>query len=342
MALWKILIRKKDMVNFAQLRLYYACKIQLYCAGLGPRILGMVSTKDLGSTGLTLMSAFQLIQTPMAGLIQNNQAMLQGVDFFGEDIKQMLFQKDVHIFGSLVDSSDTKNISMTSFQAVDQYHNALQALINSPQPVSLANYQIVNFITKNILDDFCLKNNQITAIFQASMAQRQDHLQTMTYLCLFVTPLSIAVIVAALLAFINRQYMKEKSDMLKFIMMQPGHVRHAKQIFQHFRDSVYNEDVQVQDQDQYQTTCFEVFDTLPRERQIVDHQGRRKKNLQTVTTLTMKRHYYKYILKIGVYAVIIISVMIASLLYTARATGVYITGDRVNSHLLTISVQELS
>ena len=313
------LVLKKDMLNYAQLRSFYAAKVKANIRGDWLLIsAALTKTTYPESTNLSVEQDFALIKILLTEMIHANQGMVRGLNFLEKDLRDVLFSRDIRIFGSYVDSLDTSYENVTNFQAVDQFNSALQAAFHLPKAISMASYHITTFIIINTVNDFFSKNNEIVTLFEKYVDKGRKYSEDSITLGLIINPLLLLWIVLVLAVIIWRQYRKEKYRMLAFTKLHPENIKIALASFEKFQQSLLKEEsfeIKLRSAHLSRKFFIATNDILTTDNYHKNH------NRQTVKYSQTRARYYRYFINVSLSIAVLMAITIWNFLSAKQATA---------------------
>ena len=311
------LVVKKDMLNYAQLRAFYVARITINCRGGFLAIDGEIDPTRFHDAGLTSKVTLASLKVYYTNLVEANKGIINGIDSLDSSITQKLFEKNIRIYGTYANSLDSSYEDVTSFQAIDHYANALRALFLLDDYYSQQAHDARNFIFRNTLNDFFVKDNEITSIFKNSVSLGKNYFESAVRLCFIVTPISLTSILILLVLIIWRQYNKENAHMLAFVKLHPASIQDVLKSLTAFKKSLVEEELF---ESKSAAICFDDPAFLSQELQPPNYH--KKQNIQTIKYHKIHVRYYGYILKAIFYIVILIMFVIWNFVSAQQSTKI--------------------
>ena len=298
------LVLKKDMLAYTQLRAFWDIKTQILARGGALQISGNLTAGDLDSVSNSVKGVITDMLEYTRYLDNANTGLLSGIDSLDDSLKKKIFKSDIRLVGSIDDSSAPSFNKITNFQAVAQMINAAKKADSLKNPISSEGYNILTYVTYNTLNDFLAKNKQITEIFIESISDQRESFEEAIVLCLLVTPILLAVMALVLTFIIFNQYRMEKHYMETFLKLHPKGIKIALNSFFDFKRRIDNEDWQ---QDNSQSDLSDLFSVAIQNLQI--KQYHKKENDQLIKYSQTQKRYYKYVLRILFYSILLLGIM---------------------------------
>ena len=307
------LIIKTDLLNYAQLRTYQTCRMHNIARGSILQIAGVVTDTDLNVPNKQLQGNLDTMLSALTVLLQANDGILNNINNENDEIKQMLFQKDINITGNALDPTDPKYQLITSFQQVDIVTQALMVLKSLTTLISTAATRTFTFLANNLPNDFLAKNEEIIEVFLASVKQQKDNLQIAINLSVIVLPILLAGIVVLLSLIIWKQYQKEKENLLAFLKLNPLMIQHILENLKTFQRKL------ARLEDFTEELRPTVLYRLEYSSQFSSGYHKNQ-DLKTINSMNMKKRYIGYVLQILLYISILIIIVIVNYALITKAT----------------------
>ena len=302
---------RKNLLKYSEERSYKAALLHINAVGLGLQILGALSA---GGDILGLQEAVDNMQIRLRDMKEANDNMLKDTYSLEEEIQKELFLADVKMIGTYLDSTDTTEKKVNTFQATQEVTNAVKALYALPDAKTTAGYHIFNYLTNNLMDDFQYKSVQITDTFTSSVEQQKESYQTTSNFFLSLNPCLLAGIGVFLCVIIWNQYRIEKENMKAFIKIRSGGVRIIANRLLQFRKSIQNEETFENSQ------AIRDFENLHEGEQKSDY-SKRESN-QNINYKGFLRRYYKYTARVIFCILILLGISIWDFVTTKQAIKV--------------------
>jgi len=307
------LIVKNNLLNYAQLRTYHTTKIENTARGSGLILAGALTPSQLTGADSQLKGSILNLEPSLTALIEANEGIIHHLHSENSDIKEMLFQKDINIKGTVLDPTDTKASQwITSFQQVDVITYAMKYIIGLDPLASPEGGRAFSFLVSNTLNDFLAKNEEITQAFLASLNKQKDSLQTMINLSVIVLPLLLAGIVLLLSVIIYIQYTTEKHYLLAFLKLNPQMINSITENLKLFQKKLTN-------QEKFETELVpSLLYKLDRSTQF-KHYHKKEFN-QKIRYSDMKKRYVGYIFRVLFYMSLLILIVVINYIFIWKAT----------------------
>ena len=308
------LVVKKNLLKYAQFRMYKAILIQVNARGTALQLAGRLAH---GGIILGVDEAVGNFHLHLSDLLTSNKEILGGANTLDQMIQEKLFDRDVRINGSYIDDKSGAIQNVTNFQSVEIYGSAIQSIISMENRSSYEGLEVLEFLTHNILDDFLTKTLEVTQLFLDSVNDQKEFFQDTIILCLVVTPLSLGGIGLILTKIIWKQYNTERNYLSGFIKLKPSGVEHVLSNFVKFRECLINENsFKNKDRD----NNIEEKNLKPAKGSV--RLSFRTNNIQEVVYLGMRRRYSSYTLKFFIYLVILLGIMLWNFISALDSTNI--------------------
>jgi len=300
------LITKTNLLNYAQLRTYHTTIIHNTARGSALTLSSNTETQHKRNVQ-TMLESLAVIDKADIGIVNSLSSE-------SDYIRQILFQNDVNITGSALDSSDKHWQLVTNFQNVDLITHAALILKNlttiKSNPIA---GRVLTFIASNFVDDFLAKNEEIIDAFIESVNNQKSNLRTMIDLFVIILPLLLSGIIVLLSVIIWKQYIKEKRLLLAFLKLNPKLVQQVLDNLKAFQSQLIN--LEEREDELKLNSVYKV----DRNAQFTSshHKGDGRK---VIRSGNMQRRYYGYNIKVLFYIAILIVIVIANYVYTKKAT----------------------
>ena len=300
------LVVKKNLKNNAQIRALNAISVQFSCRGLYQELVGIIKPQDYPQLKFGVhASAQSQMSNYVPYLIASNKAMIEDSYILEAEVAKVFFAQSVQINGSPVDSESDEVKWVTTFQAVDQYVDVVEALYALPDVHSTAAFHLANFVANNVLDDFIISNNNITTALSASVTTARRHLEEITTLCVILPP-ALLLLVALVLSFIIiGQYRTEKAYLAAFIKLHPAHIKRLLLSFEHFRKTLQADEADTVDR--LQNRMFAKY-SHENDTQMTSYH--KKQTEQQVEYTLIRQRHYSYAIKAAFYTAVLMAIMI--------------------------------
>jgi len=300
------LVIKKNLLNYAQTRSYYACKLPYAIEVTNLLSIGIDVSVYLPSIYIPPLQLLAIYKSYLVELSTANNNILKLLGHLDADVHEKVFKNDVRIFGSIYDIDDDSYINETSFQAVQSLgrpYDYLMSLDDPVEPKSAAAYQ---YIRRNSINDFLAKNQQITNIFQSSVNEQRDTLNFFVSLCLIISPLLLLGIGLLLSLIIWRHYSREKWYLKAFIKLHPGSVKLTLKNTEIFQQALVKEE-SFEDKEIIRKFWDQ---SMLLEEMNIHSSHYSKQDVQIISTKKTKKKYYLSVLQTGFYIGILIAVIL--------------------------------
>jgi len=235
------LVIRKDLLNYAQSRSYYASKLCFVIMHIYAYTVGVDIYKIPDSLVLGPSVAIGAMPTYYKGLAQASYNISKLIVKINDDeILDEVFAKNLRINGSMHDLSDKSIRYGTSFEAVDLLVTASRLLIVSNY-WSTGARPICEFLRWNAENDFLAQNQYITALFQRSVNNQRRNLKDFIMVCLVLTPFLLGGVGLLLAAIIWRQYSEEAAYLRAFTKLDPGAIKSILKGMELFRSALLHD-----------------------------------------------------------------------------------------------------
>jgi len=293
---------KKNLMKLSQERSYMAALAHALTLGGVLNIKGAITA---GGSVVDLNTTLYNLQGRMKYMKAANDEMLEYVYSLDREFQDLLFVQDVGINGTYLDSDDGSYKKVNTFQATEEFASAVTAVNALSNPVSVEGYNIFNYVTINIANDFQYKNKQITNIFISSVQKQKQSYQIVINVCLFLTPVLLAAL-AILLAFIIwNQHQIEKRNLKAFIKINPKTVKEISDQLAKFKKNLINDE---SFERKWLSGMNEEFEVGPEFEQNSSYS--KKHNTQVIIYKDFRKRYINYILRVTLYMGILIGITI--------------------------------
>ena len=317
------LITKTNLLNYAQRRTLQICSIHNNARGCKLTIDGLLVGSDLQVADSSLRNSLANMDVPEQILTQSNTGIANNIASEDDEIKQMLFEKDITIIGNLIEPTDTNTQIITHFQHGDVIRNTVRYLNGLPLVASSAGGNAFSFILNNAAKDFLVKNNAIIDMFQASVDNQKSSLQVMINLSVIVLPILLAGIVCLLAVIIFKQYRKEKQHLLAFLKLNPAMIQYILENLKVFENRLIKHE-KLEDK-----LVPKLIYRLENATQFTSYH--KTHDSQVVSYYNMQKRYFLYIFKVLFYITLLIAIVILNyVLITKAVDEIYRKQRQVN------------
>jgi len=299
------LVVKKNLLNYAQTRSYYACKMPYAIGGAYLMSISIEVQNFLPNVYIPPKTAVGLLLNYYKNLVAASANITKLLGTLDETMFDKLFQKDVRMIGSVYDINDETFINVTSFQAVSDLGVPVRYLNDMQNPGISEGRAAYTFIRRNVADDFLSKNLEITEIFQDSVNEQRDYLKFFVSLCTILSPLLLVAVALSLGLILWIQYSKEKQYLLAFVKLHPSSIKLTLENVESFKQALVNDD---SFEDRKVIEYFWNKSHLLEKLHITGHYY--KRDLQTASTKKMKKRYFLFIIQMVIYIGLLIGVLL--------------------------------
>jgi len=254
----------------------------------------------------------------VSSLRNARRQMIEGLESLGdEDVQRIFAKQDVNITGLFYASKDNITRTITLFQAAEAVENAVQYILNLEKPVSEEGYEAFNFLGINILDDFLSKCNEITNIFINSVEAQRKSFQTITHLCLIVTPFALLGVIFILVIIILNQYRIGNDHMQALIKLKPNGIKRVQNRLIQFQknlrdgDGVHNPE--------YLDYIANLGSHILEEK---EGHFKRKNRDQVIIYREFRRRHFRYVIRVTLYLFVLILVILWNYFSTEHSTKI--------------------
>jgi len=296
------LVTKKNLLRYAQVRLYRMMLININSMGAYNNIKGYNPVNDVL---LAITSPINNIRNHLPEMIKYNKKIIEGLGSLDEDIKKDLFDEDIRIFGSTIDDTDQSVDNVTQFQAIDQITTAAKGITSASNPYTLRVEYLFNFILKNTMDDLIYKNQRMSDLFSKLLNEEKDYLQQVIVMCLIITPVMLFFVGIMTIIIIGFYYLKEKRYVLSFIKLNPKKVELIQKSLKCFERNLINEEEFGNDQ---ATLLYNTLTKIPKHEENLA----KREQSQIIKYKTLRAKYMKHIVKVSVYIAALTGILIAN------------------------------
>jgi len=301
------LVVKKNLLNYAQTRAYYGCKVPFTTISSYLLSIGIdVYSYYAGGVAFTPAVLNLIAYEYYLGLATANDDIIKLIgDLEENEIYLELFGKDVRIFGSIYDLDEERFSNFTSFQAVEQIGVAMRYLVSAPDPIAANTTAAYEFVRKNALGDFLTKNEQVTEIFKESVNNQRNTLNRFIWLCIILNPLALAAVCLILNLIIWRQYLQEKKHLKGFIKLDPNYISSIAESLKDFKRTLLD------DRSFEDKTLLKLFwehSIFLENKTIENHHARH--NSQKINLIKTKKKYFLFAIQMAFYIAILVSVLL--------------------------------
>jgi len=312
------LVIKKDLLNSAQIRSYYACKMPFsieasYLLSIGIDVYGYLTGVSLSP--FAILGVLTSYYNELATANKKIMNLLGSLD--DPDLHSQVYSKNIRFFGSVYDPNDESVFYLTSFQAVEQLGTPVRHLNTLTDPIAPSTMAAYRYIRTNSLNDFLAENIAITSTFQDSVNNQRYYLKFFISLCLAITPLLLTGVALFLTFIIWRQYSKEKNYLKAFIKLHPTSVHFVLENISSFKKAL------VDDSSFEEKRLIEFFwnqSTVLEELRINNHHA--KHESQKINCKQTKKKYFLFVLQMAVYIAILIGVLLWNFLSAQNSLDV--------------------
>ena len=215
------LITKTNLLNYAQRRNVHASIIHNTARGCVLTIGGLLTQADMNLADTPLRNNLANMVVSLDAISESNEGIMNNLSSESDEVKAMLFKDDIKIQGNFADSTDSSTELITNFQHADILANVVAYLGSLDLIASAQGAQAFTFVTHNTVNDFLVKNQEITNVFQESVDKQKESLQTLINLIVILLPILLAGVVCLLAVIIWKQYTVQKRHLLAFLKLSP-------------------------------------------------------------------------------------------------------------------------
>jgi len=306
------LVIKKDLLNYAQTRSYYACKMAftietLYLLTIGYDMTGYFSSFSTASMPAIVAGYYTSLATANNNII----ALVKNLD---QDIYDRLFEKDVRIYGSIYDMVTTKHITLTTFQAVNQFGIFSDYMSSLSDPVISSASTAYTFMRTNGLNDYLVRNAEVTSMFQASVDDQRDSINFFIIFCLVMTPLLLVGVAAMLIFIIYKHYSTETRYLKTFIKVHPTSIKFILENTRNFQQALMSD---ASFEDRKLIEFFWNQSVSLEDLHITSHHTRYDN--QIVNVKKTQKKYFSFLIQTGIYMIILTTVPVWSFVYSQNS-----------------------
>jgi len=300
------LVVRKDLLNYAQSRAYYATKI---CFSIMPFYGLTVGINIWSFPGSTFQSP-ALIMSALPGyyngLYKANHNIINLVNEINdENLRNELFIKDVRSFGSIYDLGDQSEYNQTQFEIVELLVGATKHLMKIPTIGDVTSRPVIEYIRRSTETDFFAKNSKITDLFQSSVDKERQNLSDIIVVCLIVTPILLIGVTLVLTGIIWRQYSEETAYLRAFTKLDPITVKAILKDFEAFKNVIISD---VSFEDKRMIEFFWEKSISMEAMQMRTHHS--KHETQVLEYFKLTKRYFLYVVQVLIYVGILIVILL--------------------------------
>jgi len=235
---------RKNMLKFSEEKLYKGALIQVTTRGITLVLQSLVGVSGDG-VFIAFSTSIANLQLRIADMKAANEGMLDYVYKLDKEIQGPMFRPDVRINGTYLDYLDNTTRSVSIFQVVGVFGNALKTLKYLDGNAS--NYKtsvghIANYLLRNTADDFLYKSQEVTEILTTSVEEQRASFQFITDTFLVLNPFLLMGIGILLVCIIWNQHRIEREHMKAFIKLPSGRVQSTANRLARFKQDLMNEE----------------------------------------------------------------------------------------------------
>ena len=305
------LIIKTNLLNYAQKRTLQANSIHNTARGCLLLIGGLLTPGDMNLADSPLRQRLANMMVSLEVMAESNEGIMNNLASESDEIKKMLFEKDINIKGSFADPLDSNTELITNFQHSHMLASVFGFLNSLELLASDAGARAFEFLTFNTVNDFLAKNEEIIEAFKASVHKQKESFQSLLNASVIVLPLLLAGVVCLVAAIILKQYTTEKRHLLAFLKLNPIMVQKILENLKSFeRKLVGQEKLQ-------EHIAPHLIYQLERNTEFTNyHKGH---SSQRIRSGKMQRRYFFYIFRVLFYVALLISIVIANYICITQA-----------------------
>jgi len=315
------LLIKNDLLNYAQTRAYYACKMPFaietsYLLSIG---IDVYSYYDAG-VALPPKTLIKVLLGYYLELATANNNIIKLLGSLDDGMPKSLFTKDVRIFGSIHDVEDEEFSMFTNFQAVEKLGVSVRYLTSLPDAIAPNTTAAYKFIRRNTLGDFLVKNKEVTEIFQESVNDEKSSLNNFVLLCLILNPIALVIVASILSLILWGQYSNEKALMEAFIRLDPNCIKLIAENIKDFKHALVDE---CRFEEKGLLESFWNQFILVENLKIKSHQSER--NTKTIVLGKIQKKYFLFVVQMGIYTAVLIGVLLWNFISVRNSLDVIYT-----------------
>jgi len=204
---------KKDLLRNVELRNYQLITVQATVRGFWEIQQGDIDGSSFGALAFLMPYYSYLVNLKIDSLTKANQNLLANASLLQSDIRAMIFARDVKVYDTYFDQTPQVYETLNSFQALDRIIEAGLKLADLSQANTSEFTSIINFLSRNSLNDLIIKNDFISEQIIVSLGLQHDtiNLKLDLHLILTITLVGSFVVIFALILW--RQYHKEIANL---------------------------------------------------------------------------------------------------------------------------------